>query len=407
MFTRGILSFLTMSKIFIYIDNYERFKFFSKIAHHAKDLGFDVIAITNRPSIYLLAKLNGLFYNCLLLKDDLDSVLSFNLSCNASVISGRMTETKANKLFNSMVRVLRKNTTDKDFVLIWNGSCPVGDAIRYVKTTMHYKTLFLEISNFECRLFVDPEGVNARSRLYNDKEYINGFLAQQRVDSEWIESYEEYKSSPPPQSKIANKFNLPALFDYVAFSISNKLIIDDERGVLFYLRGKTSRQRKINSATPSINSDSRFIFCPLQVSTDTQLTINSDYDNIGLLKYAKELASALDLEVVAKIHPAENNPDELNRITKFIGSERGLYLSSESTTSLIKNSTVVCVNNSTVALEAMIYQKETHVIGRSYFTWFNDKDIDNYLFCYLLPVDYFTLRGITNSSLIEMLGRAK
>lgn len=106
----------------------------------------------------------------------------------------------------------------------------------------------------------------------------------------------------------------------------------------------------------------KYIFIPLQVNSDTQILVHSEYQNMqNFITQVEESFYALDsdLQLVFKVHPMEKK-DRYHFDLRSIISEN-------STEELIKKSDLIVTINSTVGFEALQHHKRVMVIGEAFY----------------------------------------
>ena len=137
-----------------------------------------------------------------------------------------------------------------------------------------------------------------------------------------------------------------------------------------------------------------YFFFPMQLSTDTQIILNSDLNNVQALRRLVEREQRL---IVVKPHPAEINIDYLlKEIKKYNGKVR---LSFDNTYVLLNNSQKVFVINSTLGLEAKLFNKLVHFFGRSIFQFLDLAGIQNYIQNCIVSIDFFKDDEISDKEL--------
>lgn len=394
-----------MPDIWIFIDNSERLEFFIPIVSTLKKMGCNVGAVSNRPSI--IFRSSSHFNKAHLLKVP-QHLPESDLRETITVISGRTSIKTAHLLYASMHEFIQNYLTNEAILICWNGSCSVGKAIKDLKKNMGYKTLFLEISNLEAGLVADSEGVNAMSSLYKNKLEIKKYATNNVIGDKWISRYKKYKKTPPPQVVQQKKIRVWSLLDYILFKLCRCLIIDEERGLFDYLKKKlfirTNNKLTINQDFPGYGNS--YIFTPLQLSSDSQVLLNSDFDNKELIEVSRKAADEKDAYLYIKPHPAENSAEMISYLKDVSNKYSNVYIVQENTSDLIEGALEVFVINSTVGLEALILNTPIQVIGRSFYSWFDFGDVCSYVFEYLIPIDYFTRSGINEVNIEKLLKRA-
>jgi capsular polysaccharide export protein len=147
-----------------------------------------------------------------------------------------------------------------------------------------------------------------------------------------------------------------------------------------------------------------YIFLALQVSSDTQIKLHSNHDNIDAIHISREEATRAGLDLVVKIHPAENSPEEISRIVKAQQSI-GFIISSDNTIDLLKKAHTVITINSTVGLEALLFGKRVKTLGRCFYKNFDNARIKKYIHHYLIDeVNYFDNSTIKARTALQLIG---
>ena len=150
----------------------------------------------------------------------------------------------------------------------------------------------------------------------------------------------------------------------------------------------------------------KYIFFPMQVSTDSQIVLNSDIGLMDSLSYSLKEAQRLGVILVVKLHPAEKSV-EITKSLLMLRKKMGFKIVNDNTFVIIKNSLKVITINSTVALESMIIGKEVDILGRSYYKYFNKARIKSYIMNYLIDIDFFQNKSFSVEQIQRLLTRAK
>ncbi len=118
-----------------------------------------------------------------------------------------------------------------------------------------------------------------------------------------------------------------------------------------------------------------YVFLALQVTTDSQIKINSDVDNFDAINYAINYARKKGLVLYVKPHPSEMDfvfLDELEHLSK---KESGFFIVRNNTVDLISKADSVVVINSTVGMEAIVLGKEVEILGRALYSFINKDEM--------------------------------
>ena len=304
-------------------------------------------------------------------------------------------------LSNAYTNYFDGNNVDK--LLIWNGSELQGMIASTVAAQHNISTRFFEIGNFPNKIFLDPQGVNAKSSLCQKdlavcnnykSQKINSFINDLKTKKEVIHLVNQAKSK--------TKINFAEIWDYIYNAFTKYPIYEKELN-LFVKIYKYLNNKKL--AIPDDNPDylnDEFILFPLQVSTDTQVVVNSDVDVFQAIDYCLEQSKQLRFKLYIKIHPAEKNKKVIGYIQNLKKDNRNLYITKQNIYLLIKHSKKVITINSTVGIEALIYHKHLELLGRALYKKYSQPDLNipvdievtnrflyNYFFNCLVDGDFF------------------
>lgn len=301
-------------------------------------------------------------------------------------------------IHNKINEIIKKEGIER--VVIWNGQQIAGRATSLVTKKTKTETRFLEISNLTDSIFCDHQGVNALSSIANNISIIDNLEPISAKEHQlWITAYEKAKDNPLPQAqtKIKHK-SMSAINHLLKLSLQSCCTSS-----LFSKKIKNKSQIKMQSASNNAKLPENYIFLPLQVSTDTQIKLHSDVDNIEAIKIAHEEARKIDCELVIKFHPAETNAEEIEKVLKM-KEKINFLITNENTIKLLKKSKMVITINSTTGIEALIYGKEIKVLGRALYNEFNQQRLQKYIHRFLIPgVDYFGDKEIPEQSALRII----
>lgn len=271
------------------------------------------------------------------------------------------------------------------------------------------KTLFFELSNLPGKTFFDIEGSNTSSYLYNNIEILDKSYIDDITYEQWREKYLEnkFKEHIVKQAVNLRQFNLSlkyvfvTRFDFLYTGIkTKKLDIFDKVKDLFM-------SKYLNIEYDNLDFEKeKYIFFPMQVSTDSQIVLNSDIGLMDSLSYSLKEAQRLGVILVVKLHPAEKSV-EITKSLLMLRKKMGFKIVNDNTFVIIKNSLKVITINSTVALESMIIGKEVDILGRSYYKYFNKARIKSYIMNYLIDIDFFQNKSFSVEQIQRLLTRAK
>ncbi len=381
-------------------DSLERYSLYERLA---KALSIEAIFVTTEPLVKLKCYISG--YKCYLIRRlecaESSRLREVKLEDSIDYINGKIPECDILPLMNSILTTL--DIVNKKYnvvtMIIWNGQQLFGRVANQYAIEHSYKRLFLEISNLPNKIFADPVGVNALSSLMGGHE-LTPFNDEPK-HIEWVEEYIKSKERPIPQSQtktVAKVFKAINLLLKKAFSGFNVKVSNYNKPLNF---------DKLNSVITKNHIRGNYVFLPLQVTSDTQIKLHSDYSNIDALMFALEYAKNNELHLIVKLHPAETSQNFVDKLVE-LKNENDFILSDNNTVELIKNSRAVITINSTVGLEAKIFGKEVIVLGRAFYSAFDDDDLKSYIHNYLVDgIDYFSNQPIPKVKVDELLAKAR
>ncbi|WP_449467092.1 capsular polysaccharide export protein, LipB/KpsS family [Stenotrophomonas humi] len=280
--------------------------------------------------------------------------------------------------------ILHEQTT----IFVWNGASVMGEVARRMQSDHGCRAIFMEIANLPGKIFADPHGTNAQSILFKHPRLLDQFPDTKNAFPAWREQFIVHKrvASVVPQAATARRLAWHHLSDaFHAITIGYRL---------FSWKAAADKVRaKIQALTPSINDiaahpelPERYVFLPLQVSSDMQLLLNSNINNIQALQ---QIATTCPLPLVVKAHPAETNTRYIQRAVERNKTKHSIHLTSANTTSLIEGASAVYTINSTTGLEALLFKVPVHFLSNSLYSHLNEENLANYVVEYLIDLDFF------------------
>lgn len=383
-----------MDNILICCDSIERYYFFKRFSETIKNR---VNFITSEPVVLLMARYHGFkcYYINIVRQPDVsndDSDLLYSIEVLNQSIDADRAYSYALSIKNRLKAILE--SVNITCFVIWNGQQIIGKVLTDFANDNDISCLYLELSNLPNKIFVDSQGVNAKSSIKKLTEWND--VAQSEHEN-WLRFYEKEKSKVLPQSKISIKKSFLSLINYFL-----KVLLDNSNrsfSSIFRMRNKFQK------CGDDVSLNEVFIFLPLQVTSDTQIKINSTVDNIDAIKYSVKMAERKGLKLYVKIHPAEVDNDFISKVTK-LKNDFGFYITNLNTVDLLKCSQEVVTINSTVGIEALIYKKPLTILGKAFYKDFSQVELRKYIHSFLVDgIDYFSEHAIDENRVKEILDR--
>ena len=387
--------------VLILVDNIRRARFFDRLVGAletaALDESVNVAFVTGKFTCYVYLKRKYRTQVHLIR----GSLLKMN-KCSSrhykealEYLRGDVGEAYARYIFCRAQTAAKKMSQTYDCLLLWNGNQLIEKAFSIEFKKSLKKTIYLELGNFPGKIFADPEGVNASSRLASCPHILDAdeYRVTDEEFSNWIMAYTDKnrRKIKVPQASDATKIPHERLLDYVLsrfgfglYAIGLKKSINKTLNKLRCMRYVGRNFDTCTEVPPN------YVFFPLQVSTDTQLLINSDIENMAAIKRAKFLAENLNLPLVLKFHPAEDSVEFYKRL-KASGMCDSVIISNRDVLTMVESSDLVVTINSTVGLEALIMDKKLEVLGKSHYEFFIGRRhyLKRYICRYLMNIEYF------------------
>lgn len=318
-----------------------------------------------------------------------------DLEKTSDFLTGSFNLTELVELSTNLSLILKNLSPQVDLIYGGNGYHCSDIVIKSLRRELGFKTIFSELSNIDDRIFLDVNGSNAGSFYFKNFDFCNTTFESNVCNKEftrWVDGYKKRKLNNhvvkqskklSPLKKKVKSFAI--LIDSLFFPYS---LVWKNR---FTVKGKVQNIECINCNVPE---NKKIAFLPLQLVGDTQLLLNSDYTNIDAILFFKNLSDKKGLKLYVKFHPSESNQelvDDVQRMSKTLD----FIITNDNTFSLINKAECVYVNNSTVALEALLFDKNVTVIGKSFYSFLRSfDDVNNYLNGYLIPGDFFSGNGL-------------
>lgn len=397
-----------MQNILIHLKSYEHISFFLRMQWALEKLGYNMVFITasyaayrklktSKVEVYLIKNINHT--NSKILNSEyLNKTFEFKIKNYPYKL---INEIYVNTL-ETLSNINDKNTIE--YIFIWNG-CEITDkAVTSWAQENSIKTLYFEIGNFPGKIFVDKNGTNANSFLFKDKKSLKKFDVNKNKYVLWRDKFigDNLHKHIVKQSKNIFASRKQFLWNRIGEIFITKFFCfrDVINKITKYLYYKIHPVTKF--AYNNYDLSKKYIFFPLQVSTDTQIIIHSDIGLQAAIDYAIDKAKKLGVDLLVKPHPAESN----NKFVEQLINTDAFYLVNYNTFELIKNAQEVITINSTVGLEAKIMGKKVDVLGRAFYKDFDEEDIARYIQGFLINVDYFSTENIGEKEMQQILNRA-
>lgn len=388
--------------IIVYVSAVEKLNFFRRFHASASMCGYDFKVVTHSVSIKLKYP-KAILISCpkrLVVSSIVHRLVSDSLEGKAQ--NTIVDDARAEGAYQNLRGLLKSFSLryTKTLCFLWNGSTLMESIAAEVANENGIECRFFEIGNFPGKIFVDPSGVNCKASisdiLYFQTHYLSDFTVV--AGEEWLQKYRANAHSihTVKQARNIKKINGLYLVDWIWSAFFKPVVT--QQPLLKKIHGKYRSRYPLPSAD-SVD-EAGYIFYPCQVSSDSQLILNSDIGNIDALKLVAEKASMLNRPVVVKLHPAEPDMNAIREIIDFCRLH-GFLISDRSVPELLINASEVFTINSTVGLQSMLFERPLTILGDALYKEYSLNDLLGYILEYLLDIDYFGTDDIS----IEQFGR--
>lgn len=329
---------------------------------------------------------------------------------NFSVRTQRLTQGESDSVYGSVLaRLQRDNVQEQwDLFVIPSGRLINNIAMTHFARANGIATIYTGFGNITGRTFADSKGTDKSSLLFDQPEILDNYPVDTDEFEFWRQNYvaSKLKRHVIGQARSADWALVAKKLIQIAFcKLERTLGLAVENSYRF--RDLRAVAAPLDRSGFVAELPSKYIFFPMQVSTDAQVILNYKGGSLkAALIEAHELAVRHGLPLVVKPHPAEINAQIQGELFEFC-RRAGYVLSDHNTFELIAKSEFVVTINSTVGLEAMLVGKEVTFLGDSLYKHLKGTRLAQYVFGYLLPIEYFDSSPIEDAVVEKFLYRAR
>ncbi|MEM1113374.1 MAG: hypothetical protein AAGI11_15785 [Pseudomonadota bacterium] len=288
--------------------------------------------------------------------------------------------------------------SDIDYVFVWNGHSVSGIATKLtVALFPEAKSAYFELANLPGKIFMDPAGVNAKSWLYRNPDYL--LEEPMPTDAEWQVWRDTYltvkKQSQYAPPQVSSSMSVAdRVLEYVWARFFGGLYLTRKDEGVAVIRSLLSLGRKSAFDTEVFSFDAQkpFVFFPMQVDHDSQLLINSSLGNRAALEAILECDKR---DVVVKPHPASEAESWLWLVDLAREERSRVHIATGNTLSLIESAAKVYAINSTVGMEALILEREVTFLGNSLFEQLSPERLRCFILRHLIDLDFFSSEPVS------------
>lgn len=346
--------------------------------------------------------------NITLIQRDIVPWRGADLSPTRELITGQLSDKAAIILYNSVYNAVEKFHAQHgiDMLCIFGQSYLLELAVSQYSKDNNIPKFHFELSNINGKIFLDKQGVNAKSWLYEHPEKLDEYHFTDEEYDGWRSGYlatnfaQHVVKQAVSYTHLKWKYGILSRLGFLRTGLKIRQLdfIAKLRTLLTARFGKKIIFDKVDIAS------TEYYFFPMQVSNDIQIILNSDIGIFDGLAKAAELARAAGLPLLVKLHPAEPNIRIVEHLLE-LREQYGFKLVADNTFDVIANAAKVITINSTVGLQAMILNRPVEILGRSFYKALNKERLKGYIMGYLLELDFFSEREFTSEEMSCLLRR--
>jgi capsular polysaccharide export protein len=245
-----------------------------------------------------------------------------------------------------------------DGIFCWNGSGLAAGIAAQIAQHQGIPVAFGENGYLPGTMQLDPIGVNAAASYGPAHLDLQQILALRWSDAE-RERLHRLLAAYRRGERAGPRVPRPPGLRASPFAYLMQAWID--------LKTRTPRRRVNRLVPPSPPAlPERFVFFPLQVRQDSQLTVHSPVYGARLDEAIADLVAALaavapDTRLVVKLHPADRHKTDYDPVIR--GFPQVIWLGGGDVRRILPNATAVVTVNSTVGVEALVFERPVIVLG--------------------------------------------
>lgn len=380
----------------ILIESHQQLIFFKKFKNYFKTENRKAIILTDKLSIYIILKLTPVFKIHLIEKRG-KKIIVPDLKATVECITNRFSKNKAELLYRSVYGTaelfIKK---DNNFVLfIWGGNTIGSLALKNLSQSNSIPALFFDFGNYKDKIFVDPYGTNIDSFIYNNYELVLNSYYNNIITDDINFSYRRVRH------RFTKMLNVLFFFDVVHSWITG-LPFRGEKNVIKKLYNKTKLlSKKQNNVVLTQN---KFYFIAFSHSYEIKKL------NLTFLEVVKGVNSIIadaknkGIMVLAKFHPDEIDRDFLNIVDK-LQTNNVFKIVYNDANELIEKAKKVYLYNTSLAIPALLKDKDIMFMCKSFFDKFSKSTLYYYLDFYLIKLDMDNKGFFLKESVDEIFNR--
>ncbi len=366
--------------VIILIEAFDQLQFFEKFKKWFNKLEQYPTIITDKFSIYLKLKLTSEFNICLLNEYDANFEIP-DLTTTFEILTNQFSIHKAELLYRSTYACaysIIKNHKDSIF-FIWGGNTISALALKNVAESYSCKILYFDYGNYGNKIFVDLQGTNINSFIYNN--YDSFFAGVGFTDFKEIRIGYSFANKLKFKRNIKN-INIFFLLD-VFYCWINGLPFRGEVNPLKKIYMLINPSYKKQKGIFLNNLD--YYFIAFSHSFELKKLKLEIPEVLKMVLFVIEEAKKRGIKVFAKFHPKEIDKSFMNSINK-LENTRIFKVVNNDAIELIEHAQKVYLFNTSLSIPSILKGKNISFMSKSFFDKFNRNSLIYYLNYYLIEL---------------------
>jgi capsular polysaccharide export protein len=374
---------VTATSIVILVESHQEFTFFMRFKKSFLLLNHTLIIVTDKFSIFLDAKYHKRVPVHLLKPVECDIPIP-DLSSTVDAISASFSPTEASiyyqAVYDSLMRILQGHMPV--LIFVWGGNTVGCFAAKEVARIMSVPILYFDQGNSPGKIFVDPCGTNLQSFLYANQHILDEPPSLDRTEKAHSPStLISVRRQSNPKFARTNFF---IIFDIV-YSLLARLPYRGVKNLYEKLKLQYNPLYRRDSVQYDIGRSGYYL-----IAVAHSFELKKEHQNLSFIgeifRRIREEARIADIDLLIKLHPREDDPTFVEMIRALSRQYQGIIVAHPGR-ALIMHATKIFLFNTSLAIEAILQNKNYQFVDRSLYESFTRSRTLRYLHDYLIAAE--------------------
>lgn len=366
--------------VIILIEAFDQLQFFEKFKKWFKKLDQYPTIITDKLSIYIILKLTSEFNICLL-KEYHGKVDIPDLTTTFEILTNQFSINKAELLYSSAYACadsIIKNHENSIF-FIWGGNTISALALKNVAQSYSSPMLYFDFGNYGNKIFVDLQGTNINSFIYNHYESIFDGVGNRDFKDTGTDFFCANKLKFKRNIKNINLFFLLDVFYCWINGLPFRGEVNPLKKIYMLINPSYERQKEI------FLNNLDYYFIAFSHSYEIKKLKLEIPEVLKKVLFIIEEAKKRGTKVLAKFHPNEMDKSFMNSINK-LENTRIFKVVNNDAIELIEQAKKVYLFNTSLSIPSILKRKDISFMSKSFFDKFDRNSLIFYLNYYLIEL---------------------